>query len=532
MDCGEEFARAAVRPYQHRKSMPRDTITTRFGGLLLAAALAAALGGRADVARASDVRPNTWKSALAQGPQYIAVLGEVGRPGVFEVTGPLPTLSELLLSARGTNATASGSIRIFRGGRTFQYFLSPKLKLDLVANDLVIVDSKYAVDGRRHSGVSTVAQSGSGLAGSALAAAAPEIIQLGLVNLIARPVVIDIPGTGTNLANVLALLRQPVREKGEITVIRPGSGVQTVTLEEAATIELISGSVVLFHPQSVNAAVLPALPATVRADAETSLTPGEDQSGARPASPQFAASGLEQTVPAAQRIAEPARSAIVTEPTLLPTTPATPVESAVPIDEPAPAMSAPVRSKASLTSAEGSKHPAPGARLPTTAAVTRSDNARLGTILAILAGSLLCGAAVLVLRRFSGLIPQVRKGTGQVTSGEDVAVDNLARLISGTLPIVDEPLKLSAKTEIFGRARLDSPYRIDVAHVLAGPHFDVQPVRASESESEPESAPEDVSAEPATGEASQRRTRIDCAHPRSGAGILDRALAAFEGGLA
>jgi hypothetical protein len=513
-------------------------MTTRFGGLLLmAVALAAALGSWADMARASDVRTNNWKPAPAQGPQYIAVLGEIGRPGVFEVTAPLPTLSELLLTARGTNATASGSIRIFRGGRTFQYFLSPQLKLDLVANDLVIVDSKYLIDGRRRSGMSTVAQSGPSLGGSALAPPAPEFIQLGLVNLIARPVVIDIPGTATNLANVLALLRQPVREKGEITVIRPGSGVQTVTLEEAGTIELISGSVVLFDRQSVNAAVLPALPPTVRADADTSLTPGEDLSGATPASTPLVAGAPEQAVAVAQRVEEPARPALATAPALLPTAHLTPVESAVPVDGPVPATSAPARSKAALTSAEGSKHPAPGAHLPTTAAVTRSDNARLGTILAVLAGSLLCGAAVLVLRRFSGMIPQVRKGTVQVIPEQDVAVDNLARLISGTLPIVEQPLQLSAKTEIFGRARLDSPYRIDVAQALAGPHFEVEPVRASEPESEPESTPADDSAEPGAGEsaggdAKQRRTRIDGAHPRSGAGILDRALAAFEGGLA
>jgi hypothetical protein len=255
-----------------------------------------------------------------------------------------------------------------------------------------------------------------------------------------------------------------------------------------------------------------------------------------------AARAAEQAALAAQRSDEPVKPAIVTEPTLLPTTHAIPVESAIAIDEPATVTNELARSKAALTSAPGSKHPAPGSPLPTTTAVTRSDNARLGTILAVLAGSLLCGAAVFVLRRFSGVTSQVRKGTVQVMPGEDVAVDNLARLISGTLPIVEEALQLSAKTEVFGRARLDSPYRIDVAHVLAGPHFDVQPAPvshpgASEPASELESTSEEVSADPgagksAGGDAKQRRTRIDGAHPRSGAGILDRALAAFEGGLA
>lgn len=511
--------------------MLRDCLIRLTVRLLLLAAILPG-GSLSDCAQAFEQRTNRWKVAPTAGPQYVAVLGEVGRPGVFEFNGSVPPLSELLTLSRGTTASASGSIRIFRGGRTFQYFLSPKLKLGLLAHDLVIVDSKQMVDGQRRNVSSADVQTGVGSAGSTPTVPQPEIVQVGLVNLISRPVVLDIPASDANVAKVLALLHQPIRAKSEVTVVKPGSGIQSVAIEEAAAAELMSGTVLVFDPQTVNASVLPALPATVSSDADSLSTPGDSQlnsatspvatPGLIPAHPhQIAASGQGVDGAAAGRTRPAAISPQPAATTAVPGI--SPVSSINQPQQAAQLFENFVPSPAGLELSQK-----PDATQPSAASTTenKSVSSRLGTGLGILAVALVFAVTALVLNRIRKSIRPEELTTLPTRSAADEAVGVLASLISDAYPIVEEPLNLPSGTEVFGRVRLEPPYRIDVAHALAGPHFTPQPVRPPASAT---AASADL-LEPVTDQPAGRRTRIDRAHPRSGTGILDRALASFEGG--
>jgi hypothetical protein len=103
-------------------------------------------------------------------------------------------------------------------------------------------------------------------------------------------------------------------------------------------------------------------------------------------------------------------------------------------------------------------------------------------------------------------------------------LDALELLISGELPMVDEPLQLPYESQIFGRPLEASPYRTDPAQALGGPHYIPQPSPAATAAVVAAEQPPDPASVPAG-----RKFRVDMRHPRSTASVLDRALATFEG---
>jgi hypothetical protein len=95
-------------------------------------------------------------------------------------------------------------------------------------------------------------------------------------------------------------------------------------------------------------------------------------------------------------------------------------------------------------------------------------------------------------------------------------------LITNRLPIVEEPLLLRNESQIFGRPRLESQYRVDAPHALHGPHFaadsrGLEQARATTHATvrQPHVAWQDGN------------VRVDEGHPATGPGALDRALAAL-----
>src|SRR5579872_1382662 len=234
----------------------------RCGPWLLVAILIG-IGNSPIAARAGDVRPHGSRSMQSNTQHYVAVMGQIGRPGVFEMSGPLPQLAEFLNLAGGMIRNASGSIRVIRGGRSSQFFLSPKLSLQLIQNDLVIVESKQSMTGQQ-TGTTSSASGWQSNSGTLSAAPAPPVVQIGLVNLISRPVILDLPCEQAVLAQVLSLLHNPVTDKAQITLFKPGSGMQNVSLDQASDAKLTTGVVLVFDPATVNSAVLPRLPNTIR----------------------------------------------------------------------------------------------------------------------------------------------------------------------------------------------------------------------------------------------------------------------------
>src|SRR5579864_1110199 len=129
----------------------------------------------ATTALAGESRARVSQTTQGDTQPYVAIMGQIGRPGVFELAGPLPQLAEFLNLAGGITPNASGSIRLIRGGRSSQYFLSPKLSLQLIPDDLIIVESKQFVAGRQN-GNTTSANGWQRNAGELSAVPVPAVV--------------------------------------------------------------------------------------------------------------------------------------------------------------------------------------------------------------------------------------------------------------------------------------------------------------------------------------------------------------------
>jgi hypothetical protein len=107
--------------------------------------------------------------------------------------------------------------------------------------------------------------------------------------------------------------------------------------------------------------------------------------------------------------------------------------------------------------------------------------------------------------------------------------NDLEMLISGSLPVVEEPLQLPYEVQIFGRPRETSPYRTDPAQVLSGPHYVLQPSASASPAVAVVAAVSDEQAQQPARAPLERKVRVDLRHPRSTVSVLDRALATFQG---
>jgi hypothetical protein len=188
-------------------------------------------------------------------------MGEVARPGVFELSLPQLRLLDLVILAGGSMPDASGNVRVIRGGRSgWQTWLTPETTFSLRAGDLVVVDSGRSVDRRS----SSFLQSAPAAAGARVSARpAAEIVPLGIVQLISRPVVLNLTRDQASVKSVLSLLHQPLRNNGKLTVVKPVGGLETYECDQPEDVPLPSGAVLIFDPATVNTAVLPQLPAAI-----------------------------------------------------------------------------------------------------------------------------------------------------------------------------------------------------------------------------------------------------------------------------
>jgi hypothetical protein len=485
-------------------------------------------------ARAGDLDLPVASTLPLVETHCFAIMGEVARPGVFEATEQRLQLTELVERAGGTTPTASGNVRIIRAGRAGeQTFLTPGRGYEVQANDLVIVDARqsrpYRPGGSGPDLPVDLDSSESPVEGS-------RTVQLGLVNVISRPLVLGLNPEEATLGKVLSFLQQsPHRIRG-VTIVKSLAPAESVACGEASGVRLASGSVLVFAPGTVDPKVLPPLPATVPVPQifapPTSILAVPDKSEP------------DESIPQALTRIRAEKAA---------TTP--------PLRGDHVCDLAPARSAAAMKGPAGSQpERKPVQAEPTT---VEPHPASSHTGLLVLIGALIPGLVIFAVKHWGS-----RRRTETELPAKPLpelnAAQALKALISNTLPVIEEPLKLPSEREIFGHPRLDSPYRIDAAHVLSGPHFPVEPARPAVREREayaatsgqPDAAgrrkagsmppvaladsvretAEPMSAQPRVevrqfkDDASGRLLRIDKAHPRTSLGALDRALAVVEEG--
>ncbi len=435
-------------------------------------------GQEAQVLRADDLRPAVEQNRQPAQVQFYAILGQVSRPGVFESAATPPQLVDLVNRAGGPTAAASGNVRVIRGGRGgHQAFLTADLDFLLLPNDIVILDSKDAAP------VSPVASTQPLRDG---------IVQLGLVNLISRPVVLDVSPDQATLRTVLALLHQPVRGAAQVTIVRPAGGPLEISLSQPVDIPLISGSVLVFDPPTVNSSLLPRLPATVPVEAsvatESAPPPPVSEPTPGPANLPDADPPSAGSVPV--RIDEPAHldPQSKAEPTVL------------------PPRTAPIPAAARRSD-----------RVQSAAADTPAR--RSFPVLLLIMGCPLLSAILLRRLRpalFARFVECATKSAARLGGW-------FVEAISNAPPAREETRAAPPEIELAGYSLQESAYPLDAAYALAGPHYPVETPEPTE-----EIAEAARQSRPAILAKPSRKFRLDGGHLTGKPGALDRALSALD----
>ena len=198
---------------------------------------------------AADTVSNAVRATSVPSSQqiaYLGVMGEVPRPGVYSTSARL-TLAELVAKAGGVTRGASGSARVFRGGRlAVLVFLGSGTSTSLFPGDLVVIERRNPDRGtvsRRHTG----------------AANSPEV-QIAFLNLIDRPVVLKMIAEIATVSHIVELLGQRTDLAAKVRVIPPaGSVVRDSGSNAALSRPLESGTVLVFSGCSIRSELLPAL---------------------------------------------------------------------------------------------------------------------------------------------------------------------------------------------------------------------------------------------------------------------------------
>ena len=200
-------------------------------------------------------RYTTSSAAAASGspvaaPQtdsrWVAVFGDVDRPGSYGLAGETISVGELIERC-GIDSQSQGTLRLVRNGRPFGQIHRPQ---DLLLPGDMIIAEATPPNPRQH-------------------------VQLGLMNLIDRPVAVMVPSALATVGEVLKLANQTHLSPHDVTVVIGGS--HAMPGDQAGP--LATGSVLVFNPRSINAAALPELkthyyPADGTATERSLSTPG------------------------------------------------------------------------------------------------------------------------------------------------------------------------------------------------------------------------------------------------------------------
>ena len=225
-------------------------------------------------------------SATAKQP-YVGLLGQVARPGVYEIAGGRETLADLIEKIGGLAKDASGQLRIVRNGRPGQSTsFAAASYFELLPGDLVIADAQATRSpnsGALRSGDSTSAQSG-----TTARQASSSYVQIGFVNLLDRPVVLKLKAENANIPAILALMRQDGGLASEIKIVPPSGQGQRFQnqSQQRQDASLPSETVLIFPRDAVATERLDHLPQPTRLRSDQTDQGASDAAQPQPLQPQ------------------------------------------------------------------------------------------------------------------------------------------------------------------------------------------------------------------------------------------------------
>lgn len=210
----------------------------------------------------------TRPRSAAQAGLTVAILGKVHQPGAYRFESARGDLLTLVKAAGGLTSEASGSLRLVRNGRYINdsTTLHPRLRYDLVAGDMVVIGGRG--DKRDEAAGSGFDAAGRPIYGSVstrdfLDPKPPNlprdqpVANIGVLGIGQRPVVLRLPATEANLAEVLTRLNQTAKDSALVTVVKPGAAPLSVRMSDAKNIGLVGDTLCVFDPRTLDTSSLP-----------------------------------------------------------------------------------------------------------------------------------------------------------------------------------------------------------------------------------------------------------------------------------
>jgi len=493
---------------------------------------------------------------------YVAVIGEVKRPGVYSTSSTdYPKLVDIIQQAGGLTDKASANVRIVRDKKVaVRTFLSPGIRESLFSGDVVVVDGHR--HGRRRAGSLTKQHSQGGETPRVVAEIDEPAVQIALVNVMSRPVVLkNVPPSLATVQGIASYLRQqPQVDRISVIVTNPSPVKQNQ--DSASTEQLSNGAVLVFEESFVDRANLPDLPDAVQIDApvppgsETTKsqphevigdnreTTGEDSPGRA----YVAGSGTEHKAFHSNWN----RGALVLLPhgeasdTPLYSTPSDFNRHRESMRAGNPSASPQAEPGNELPDTEFAMVRTPGhasvstpAGEPSAIAATSIDSISnridTTTFLVCLTGAVAAFAAFALLwtmaRRvaITASVPITQSGQARI---------GLDALINDELPLTEEPMQLPSQMKFYGHPAGQRKIRIDAGQQVAAPHFSRS---SSTKEAERQQHESANSASPGTSsdqalpsngpvaDSGSRQARPMIHSPEQSSGLLDRVLTTIHG---
>jgi len=465
-----------------------------------------------------DSRSATKKTALTShsSGSFFGVMGQIARPGVYELPTAHPRLAEIIDRAGGLTSDASRIIRVVREGRiAFQTFYTPGLTLTLLPGDLLLIDGSRS-DYRR--GTGDVRPAGRiGPRATRSDAADKSQIEVAFVGLVGRPVVLRLRTRDATIGRVVQLLKQPATVIKTMRLISPArSRLQNRTGLLTHQTPLLSGSVIVFSRVHLDATRIPPLPKPIRRTDQSAVPPGirgttQNDPNVRHATRQglsadqsavILATG-KRSIKAADPTGKPAMAPVIEDrpngPVLFPghhvsENPSTrhsavtlsgrnvphrlsqlapPKSVYIPSDKPIQS-----ESNAALIAVNGSAPLIPAVGVPAdggssgATAAAQPDQSTAGLVLLFVLGCGLLAVGLAAMFLISMARTAVKTATTERTRiGNDEALE---ALIHNTIAIQEEEIELPTQLTLHGHPTGLRKLRIDAGRApLRGPHFAV-----------------------------------------------------------
>ena len=186
---------------------------------------------------------------------YVAVMGEVNKPGTYHLDPSALNLHSVIRRAGGLTADATQAIHVLRQGRMHQERYSELKNSLLQPGDLLIVES---AQGKTTNGsVTEFDRELSTIHASFEQSAPPSGVQVALVNVLDYPVVLVMRPDEAVLGQIVEQLGQGPETLTHLHVISADPTTRSIPDQNKAAIRLTGGSAIVFDKGVVNRNRLP-----------------------------------------------------------------------------------------------------------------------------------------------------------------------------------------------------------------------------------------------------------------------------------